>query len=268
VRDVGEQPGERGEHGDRQHDPGVAPNLPLLPEEPRERGDRDGDDLRGLPPAETQDETQERCVDPASPLGKTEDEQENETDEDEAGPVEAVRSIGLPHEVGRPDPEEHRGDPCRRLAHGPSSDPPDEDGRDGGANERDGSDDLCARAEESHERHGCEHLLRAPVALSPEERRELSLLEVPRHQSPDRFVSVERAERGDVGEEPKADAGEHAEDDNRCKAPCVGSGRSRIHRLNDYRFLGRRHGQDVLPRSERAPDPATSPTPTARRAAR
>ena len=41
VLDVGDQPGERAEHGERQHDPGVAPDLPLLPEEPRERGDRD-----------------------------------------------------------------------------------------------------------------------------------------------------------------------------------------------------------------------------------
>ena len=43
--------------------------------------------------------------------------------------------------------------------------------------------------------------------------------EVPRHQAPDSFIPVERAQRGDMRVDPKADSGEHAEADNCCKAP-------------------------------------------------
>jgi hypothetical protein len=56
-------------------------------------------------------------------------------------------------------------------------------------------------AEHGEEECRRDHFLGAAVSLAPEERRELAVEEMPRHQAPHRLIAVEDAERGPVDDD-------------------------------------------------------------------
>ena len=153
-------------------------------------------------------------LEPRVALAQAKREQRRAETEHEPGAVEPVSARRLPDEVRRTGPEEHGGDARARLADRPAPDPPDEDRRHGPEQQRDEPDRRRARAEQPEHGDREQRLLGPSVRLAPEERRQVPVREVARHQPPDGLVPVERACARQQHPEPEHDSRDDAADDD------------------------------------------------------
>ena|SRR6266540_5246609 len=213
VRDVPAEPRRGADEHAGGCEPGVAGDGRAPPQEPRERRQGDEGDLRRGPPAETDGEPERGRVGGGVALAQAQRQEHDREAEHERGAVEAVSSRRLPDEVGGPDPEERGAQPRAFLADGSPADAPDEQRREREENDRYEPDRDRARARQREDGRRQQRLLRPAVVLSPEEHWELAVTGVPRHQTPDPFVCVERTERRGEHPHSETDSGDDRSDD-------------------------------------------------------
>ena len=166
-------------------------------------GARQDRNLRACPQAAPQGEAEQRQIAPRRLLPQAEREQQHRETQYETRAVEPMRASRFPDEVGRPDPEQQRGEASRRLSDETQSNSPDQDRRD--APERDWNDPDRERrcSEQPYERNAEEYLLRSPVSLAPHEDAEVTVQRAASHRPPNTLVAVQRAERR--GQHPDAE---------------------------------------------------------------
>jgi hypothetical protein len=139
------------------------------------------------------------------PAGRDRDREDAEAD-DEGGGVEAGVASAAHEDVEPGEPEQDPGDVARDGADAPRDDQAQEERRSRHPEHRHHGHDHGSGPDDRHHPRDRERQERAPVALAPEERADLALERVLRHQVHDGVIGVEPVRRreqvGDPHHEP------------------------------------------------------------------